>query len=45
LGKKSLNAKIDDELHKKLRMQLLKDDLTYKDWLVKKIKEYIGKNE
>lgn len=42
MGSKHLNAKVDEELHKKLRMQLLKDDLTYKDWLIKQIKEYVG---
>jgi len=39
--KVSVNAKIDKELHTKLRIQLLKDDLTYKDWLIKQIKEYV----
>lgn len=39
--KVSLNAKIDKELHKKLKIQLLKDELTYKDWVVKQIREYI----
>ncbi|ADO77316.1 hypothetical protein [Halanaerobium praevalens] len=39
--KVSLNAKIDKKLHKKLKINLLKDDLTYKDWLIKQINEYI----
>ncbi|MFW6027017.1 MAG: hypothetical protein ACOCRX_11840 [Candidatus Woesearchaeota archaeon] len=42
MGSKYLNAKIDEDLHKKLRMQLLKDDLTYRDWLIKQIKDYVG---
>jgi len=37
----SLNAKIDKELHKKLKIKLLKDELTYKEWVIKQIKNYI----
>ena len=43
--KKNLNALIDKELHKKLKMQLLKDDITYKDWLIQQIKEYVGEEK
>ena len=41
---KNLNALVPAELHKKLKMQLLHDELTYKDWLIKKIEEYIDEN-
>lgn len=37
----NLTARIDRKLHKKLRMELLKNDITYQDWVVKKIKEYV----
>lgn len=37
----NLTARIDKKLHKKLRMELLKNDINYKDWVVKKIKEYV----
>lgn len=37
----NLTARINKDLHKELKMQLLKDDITYKDWVVKKIKEYV----
>jgi hypothetical protein len=39
-----LNAKIDKKLHKKLRIKLLKNDLTYRDWLENKVKEYVENN-
>lgn len=42
MGDKNLNALVPEELHKKLKIQLAKDDLTYKDWLKAKIKEYVS---
>jgi len=41
MGDKNLNALVPEELHKKLKIQLAKDDLTYKDWLKAKIEEYV----
>lgn len=41
MGTKNLNAVVDEELHKKLKIKLLKEDITYKDWLTKKIEEYV----
>jgi hypothetical protein len=41
VGDKNLNALIPDQLHKKLKVQLAKDDMTYKDWLIKNIKDYV----
>jgi len=41
MNEKNLNALVPEELHKKLKMQLLRDDLTYKDWLKAKIKDYV----
>ena len=38
---KNLNALVPDDLHKELKIQLAKDDLTYKDWLINQIEEYI----
>lgn len=40
---KNLNALVSDELHQKLKIQLAKDNLTYKDWLIKQIKDYTSK--
>jgi len=37
----NLNALVPKEMHKKLKMQLLKDGLTYKDWLIQNIKSYV----
>lgn len=37
---KNLNALVSDELHQKLKIQLAKDNITYKDWLINQIKEY-----
>jgi len=37
----NLNALVPKELHKKLKMQLLRDELTYKEWLIQQIKEYV----
>lgn len=42
---KNLNALVPDDLHKELKVQLAKDDLTYKDWLIKQIKEYVDNND
>jgi len=36
----NLNALVPKELHKKLKMQLLRDELTYKEWLIQQIKVY-----
>lgn len=41
MGDKNLNALVPEELHKKLKIQLAKDNLTYKDWLIEKIEEYV----
>lgn len=41
MSEKNLNALVPEELHKKLKMQLLRDDLTYKDWLIQQIKDYV----
>jgi len=38
---KNLNALVPKELHKKLKMQLLRDELTFKDWLIAKIENYV----
>lgn len=37
----NLNALVPKEMHKKLKMQLLKDEITFKDWLKSKITEYV----
>jgi|GEM_PF-3192955 len=37
-----LSGIISKDLHRKLKVQLAKDDLTYQSWLEKKIKEYVG---
>ena len=37
----NLNALVPKELHKKLKMQLLRDELTFKDWLNDRIKSYV----
>ena len=41
MSEKNLNALVPEELFKKLRIQLLKEDRTYKDWLVDQIKKYL----
>lgn len=38
---KNLNALVPDELHTKLKIQLAKDNLTYKDWLIQQINDYV----
>lgn len=38
---KNLNALVPKELHKKLKMQLLRDELTFKNWLIQNIKDYV----
>ena len=37
MSKKNLNALVPEELHKKLKMQLLRDNMTYKDWLFSRL--------
>jgi hypothetical protein len=37
---KHLNAIVPEKLHKKLKVQLAKDELTYKNWLIQQIKSY-----
>ena len=37
----NLNALIPKELHKKFKIKLLQDEITYKDWLNNQIKDYL----
>jgi hypothetical protein len=41
---KTLNAHIPVELHKKLRIKLIQDDKTYRDWVIDQIKAYLNEN-
>lgn len=43
--KKYLTARIDEELHKKLKIKLIKDNLTFQKWVEMKIIEYVNKME
>ena len=38
---KNLNALVPEKLYKELKIQLLKQDQNYKDWLINQIEEYI----
>ncbi len=38
-----LNAEIDVELAKSLKIRLIQDDLTYRAWLERQIREYVSK--
>lgn len=42
---KNLNALVPDELHQKLKIELAKDNITYKDWLISQIKDYTSQNK
>lgn len=39
-----LNAGIDSELVKALKIRLIQDDLSYRAWLDQRIREYVGKS-
>ena len=45
MGKKTLTLRISKELHKKLRMQLIQDEITFQDWVHNKIEEYVAEGE
>ena len=38
-----LNAEIDAELAKALKIRLIQDDLTYRAWLERQIRKYVSK--
>ncbi len=38
-----LNAEVDPELAKALKIRLIQDDLTYRAWLERQIREYVSK--
>ena len=38
----NLSGIISKELHRKLKVQLAKDDLTFQGWLEDRIREYVG---
>lgn len=41
MATKAVNAQIDEELHRKLKVKLARDGLTYKEWVTKQIKKYV----
>ena len=40
-----LSGIISKELHRKLKVQLAKDDLTFQGWLEDRIREYVSKTQ
>ena len=40
-----LNAEVDPELAKALKIRLIQDDLTYRAWLERQIREYLSGTE
>lgn len=36
-----LSGRLPIELHKKLKLQLVKDDLSYQEWMESKVREYV----
>lgn len=44
MKEKNLNALVPEKLYKELKIQLLKEDRNYKDWLINQIEEYIDGN-
>ena len=42
LNEAQMLAKVDVDLAKALKKRLIDDDLTFKAWLIARIKEYIG---
>ncbi len=40
-----LNAEVDPELAKALKIRLIQDDLTYRAWLERQIHEYLSGTE
>lgn len=41
MSKKRLNANIDREEYKELKMKLLKRGMTITEWIIQKVKEYL----
>lgn len=41
---KTLTFRLEKELHKKLKIQLIRDEMTFQDWFMKQVEEYVDED-
>lgn len=45
MDRKTLTVRVEKELHKQLKMQLIRDEITFQDWVENKIEEYVAEGD
>mgnify|MGYP000612588517 CR=1 FL=1 len=42
---KHLSLRVEKDLHMKLKFKLLEDDISFQQWCINQIKEYVGEDQ